>query len=123
MKYIKLFEQHNYYLLDDIFENPHSSIPDIKNFYLYTQTENLSIDDAIDSLPIVKIDIDKLTPTKARLSKSEVDNVLIKDFNENELPFIFLDNGIYYIIDGHHRITYYKLHNINVTFVRLFITN
>lgn len=121
MKYIKLFENFDNYCLSDIFPNKCVyNNTNLDKFYLYADTNNLSIDDAIDSLNTINIDIDKLTPTKYYLSKSKVDNVIKNDFDGEELPFIIKENNIYYIIDGHHRITYYKIHNISNIKVKIF---
>jgi hypothetical protein len=117
MKYIKSFDEKNLNL-EDIFSKKVENIPNLKNFYLYSDENNLTINDAIDSLPIINIDLSILSPTKYFLCKEKV-NKMSLNLNSN-LPFIFKDDNIYYIIDGHHRITKYILTNKKYITVRIF---
>lgn len=62
------------------------------------------------TLPIQVIDTDKLIPTQVGLEKYRLDAIK-GDVDDNHLPLVIENDGLYYIEDGHHRIARFIINN------------
>lgn len=61
-------------------------------------------DESFEQNPVEDVDISKIVPTQKFISKRNLEDVKGTLHNPNTGAYLVNYNGLYYIIDGHHRI-------------------
>jgi len=89
--------------VEDIFLNPNAH-GDGHNSELNKITNIYKDDESFERNPIEDVDISKIIPTQKFISKQNLEDVKGTLHEPNTGAYLVNYNGLYYVIDGHHRI-------------------
>jgi len=95
--------------VEDIFLNPNAHSNGY-NSELHKITNVYKDDESFERNPIEDVDISKIIPTQKFINKENLEDVKGTLHEPNTGAYLINYKGLYYIIDGHHRIATKILH-------------